>query len=106
MPEAIIVGLNGLSSLIRDKRDNFFSSIFKECVYNDNIVYVMDLKGIEIMLSNYYMIQVLFEKKLFTKKTRICFKKRGKIRRYSLKRWAKKTKNKDLQKQLVKYSLD
>ena len=102
----LIVGLNGLSSLIRDKRDNFFSGIFKECVYNDNIVYVMDLKGIEVMLKNYYMIQVLFEKKLFTKKTRICFKKRGKIRRYSLMRWAKKTKNKDLRKQLVKYGLD
>ena len=89
----LIINLN--SEFINNKLGNIFlRQIIFEFEINKEMVNCMPLKIAEVFFNSYYLIQLLFENKFFSLKTRV-FTEDGK--KYTLMGYAKRVNNDDLQ---------
>jgi len=96
---SVIMNLNNMKYILSG--GNMVSMMFKECIFNDNMCYFMRGDGVDSILRNRFLSELLFHNGVFGKRTRI----RVGDRVFSLAKYGKLTKNKNLLKLLLKYRI-
>tara|TARA_Y100001958_G_C20910630_1_gene328895 strand:- start:281 stop:616 length:336 start_codon:yes stop_codon:yes gene_type:complete len=97
---SIILNLKNIKYILNGK-NNIISMMFKECIFNDNTCYFMNIDGIDSIMRNRFLSELLFYNNVFGKRTRI----RIGDKVFSLAKYGKLTKNKNLLKLLLKYKI-